>query len=80
MNANPTTKFGWRLFGRVFQQNAWAYQVFIFSLAFTMYYAIYTPFVSLYQSNNAHRTYDAAITKERAHKKKLKEAEDAAAE
>ena len=45
-----------------------------------MYYAIYTPFVSLYQSNNAHRTYDAAITKERAHKKKLKEAEDAAAE
>jgi hypothetical protein len=42
-----------------------------------MYYAIYTPFVTIYQTNNAHRTYEAAMIKERAHKKKLKDIEDA---
>lgn len=76
-NANPNTKSGWRLFARVFQQNSWMWQVFIFSTAFAMYYAIYLPIVTAYQTNNAHRTYDAAITKERAHKKKLKDIEDA---
>jgi hypothetical protein len=29
----------------------------------------------LYQANNQNRTYKAAITKEKAHKKKLKELE-----
>lgn len=36
-----------------------------------MYYAIYLPIVAAYQTNNAHRTYEAAMVKERAHKKKL---------
>lgn len=76
-NANPSAKFGWRLFARVFQQNSWMWQVFIFATSFAMYYAIYIPFVTAYQTNNAHRTYDAAITKERAHKKKLQDLEDA---
>jgi hypothetical protein len=53
------------------------WQVFVFSLAFVMYYSIYIPFKSVYQSNNAHRTYSAAITREKAHKMKLKEAEEA---
>lgn len=77
MNANSTTKFGWRMLGRVFQQNSWMWQIFIFSLAFVMYYSIYIPFKTVYQSNNAHRTYEAAMVRERAHKKKLKEAEEA---
>ena len=77
-NSSPTTKAGWKLFARVFQQNSWMWQIFIFSTAFVMYYSIYTPLVAIYQSNNKHRTYDAAITKEKAHKKKLKDLEDAA--
>jgi hypothetical protein len=76
-NANPNTKSGWRLFGKVFQQNSWMWQIFIFSTAFAMYYTIYYPFVTAYKTNNAHRTYEAAMIKERAHKKKLKELEDA---
>lgn len=71
-NANPNVKSAWRVFARVFQHNSWMWQVFIFGLAFTMYYAIYTPFVAIYQSNNKHRTYEAAIAKEKAHKKKLR--------
>jgi hypothetical protein len=51
------------------------WQIFIFGLSFTMYYAIYIPFVGVYQANNSHRTYKAAIAKEKAHKKKLKEQE-----
>ena len=74
-NANPSMKAGWRLFARVFQYNSWMWQVFIFSTSFVMYYTIYIPFVAVYQSNNAHRTYEAAITKEKAHKKKLRELE-----
>ena len=77
MNSNPQTKSLWRLFGRTFQQNSWMWQIFVFSLAFVMYYSIYIPFKSVYQSNNAHRTYSAAITREKAHKMKLKEAEEA---
>ena len=34
--------------------------------------------VSLYKANNKHRTYEAAIAKEKAHKRKLKEQEDSA--
>ena len=77
MNSNTQTKSLWRLFGRTVQQNSWMWQIFVFSLAFVMYYSIYIPFKSIYQSNNAHRTYQAAITRERAHKKKLKDAEEA---
>jgi len=65
------------VFAKVFQQNSWMWQIFIFGSAFVMYYAIYTPFVTIYQTNNAHRTYEAAMIKERAHKKKLKDIEDA---
>ena len=71
-NSSPGAKAGWRLFGKVFQQYSWMWQVFIFGAAFVMYYAIYTPVVTIYQSNNKNRTYEAAMIKERAHKKKLK--------
>jgi len=70
-NAGSSAKSGWRLFAKIFQQNSWMWQVFIFSAAFSMYYAIYLPIVAAYQTNNAHRTYEAAMVKERAHKKKL---------
>lgn len=55
------------------------WQIFIFGLAFSMYYAIVIPTLAIYKSNNKHRTYEAAMIKERAHKKKLKELEDAEA-
>lgn len=53
------------------------WQVFVFGLAFTFYYTITIPFITVYQSNNNHRTFESAMIKERAHKKKLKEIEDA---
>lgn len=37
----------------------------------------YEPFLYVYRLNNRHRTYEAAMVKERAHKKKLKDLEDA---
>jgi hypothetical protein len=43
-----------------------------------MWAAFYYPVLSVYQANNTHRGYDAAMTKEKAHKKKLREAEKAA--
>ena len=71
-NSTPNAKAGWRLFSKVFQQNSWMWQVFMFGSAFAMYYVIYIPLVAIYQTNNVHRTYEAAMTKEKAHKKKLK--------
>ena len=72
-NSNPNVKNAWRIFGRVFQQNSFMWQIFIFGLSVVMYYTIYTPILSIYQANNSHRTYQYAITKEKEHKKKLKE-------
>jgi hypothetical protein len=55
--------------------SSWLYQVLVFGLAFGFWAAIYFPTLYVYRSNNKHRTYEAAIAKERAHKKKLKELE-----
>jgi hypothetical protein len=52
------------------------WQVFIVMVAFTTYYTLTIPIIELYKSNNTHRTYEACITKERAHKKKLIEEEE----
>jgi hypothetical protein len=76
-NSNPNVKNAWRIFGRIFQQNSFMWQIFIFGMSVLMYYTIYTPFLTMYQANNSHRTYQAAIAKEKAHKKKLKEQEGA---
>ena len=62
-NANPNVKAGWRLFGKVFQNNAWMWQVFIVGMSAFMYYSIYVPILTIYQSNNTHRTFDAAVAK-----------------
>jgi hypothetical protein len=75
-NANPAVKRGWRLLGTLFQ-SSWAYQIFMFGLVFTMWGTFYFPCLWFYQYNNQHRSFEAAITKERAHKKKLREAEEA---
>ena len=40
-----------------------------------MWSAIYFPMLSLYQSNNKHRTYEAAMAKEKTFKKAQKEKE-----
>lgn len=52
------------------------WQVFIVMVAFTTYYTLTIPIIELYKSNNTHRTYEACIAKERAHKKKLREEEE----
>jgi hypothetical protein len=72
-NSNPAVKQGWRLFARVFQQNSFMWQAFICGLSIAIYFFFYSPMVSLYKANNKHRTYEAAIAKEKAHKRKLKE-------
>lgn len=72
-NSNPNVKNAWRIFGRVFQQNSFMWQFFILGTSIFMYYIIYTPILTIYKANNTHRTYQAAITKEKAHKKKLRE-------
>jgi len=43
-----------------------------------MWATFYYPVLYIYQSNNKHRGYEAAMIKERAHKKKLKDLETAA--
>lgn len=69
----------WRLFGDYVSNNSWLWQVFIFGVAFFGCYAIMEPCLYFYRANNVHRTYEAAIKKEKAHKKKLREAEEAEA-
>jgi hypothetical protein len=76
-NAQPLVKRGWRLIGEVFKYS-WAYQLFIFGLTFGLWATFYFPTLYVYQANNAHRTFAAAIAKEKAHKRKLREAEAAA--
>ena len=76
-NTQPIVKRGWRLLGEVFNYS-WAYQFLVFGLAFGFWAAVYYPTLYFYQSNNVHRGFDAAIAKEKAHKKKLREAELAA--
>ena len=53
------------------------WQVFVFGLAFTFYYAVTIPFITTYQANNKHRSLEAAMVVERAHKKKLRDIEEA---
>jgi len=38
-----------------------------------MWSAIYFPVLSIYQSNNKHRTFEAAMAKEKAYKKAQRE-------
>ena len=56
---------------------SWAYQIFMFGLCFSLWASIYFPFLWLYQYNNRNRTFEAAMKKERAYKKKLREQEEA---
>lgn len=69
-------KRGWRLLGEVFKYS-WAYQIFMFGLCFSVWASLYFPCLWIYQANNKARGYEAAMVKERAHKKKLKEIEEA---
>lgn len=47
----------------------------MFGLCFSIWSAIYFPVLTLYQSNNKHRTFEAAIAKEKAYKKAQREKE-----
>jgi hypothetical protein len=56
----------------------------IFVIAYGWFHLVYDPFLWIYRANNKHvsiklmqRTLDYALNIERAHKKKLKDAEDA---
>jgi hypothetical protein len=76
-NANPNVKKAWRGFNFVFMRQTWMFQVFIVFCAFASFHLVYDPYLMIYRSNNTHRTYQAAIKKERAHKQKLREQEEA---
>ena len=75
MNANPNVKKMWLTFGATVQRNSWAWQIFIFGLTFAFFHMLYDPFLYVYRLNNKHRTYAAAMVKEKAHQKKLREQE-----
>lgn len=62
----------WRNFAFVFQRHSFMWQVFIVAMTFTTLSIVHVPFVSVYKANNQHRTFDAAMSKERAYKKKMK--------
>ena len=47
----------------------------MFGLCFGLWASIYFPCIWIYQYNNRGRTFEAAMTKERAYKKKLREQE-----
>lgn len=74
-NTSPAGKNFWRNFAFVFQRHTFMWQLVIFSIAFISLHVVRDPIVLIYQANNTHRTYKAAMVKERAHKKKLKDAE-----
>ena len=76
LNARPFSKRGWRVVGELFKYS-WAYQFFIFGLAFSMWATFYYPVLWVYQANNRGRTYEAAMLKEKAWKKKKREEEEA---
>lgn len=66
----------WRSFAFVFQRHSFAWQLFIFGLTVTTFYIVKLPLLSFYQANNVQRGYKAAMVKEKAHKKKLREQEE----
>ncbi len=53
------------------------WHVVIVGIAFAWMHVFYDPIKAIYKANNYHRSYEFAIAKERAHKKKL-EAEESA--
>ena len=53
------------------------WQIFIVSVAAFTYYLVEIPMLSIYQANNKHRTFEAAMNREKAYKKKMRELEEA---
>jgi hypothetical protein len=47
----------------------------MFGLCFGIWSVFYFPVLSLYQANNKHRTYEAAMAREKAYKKAQREKE-----
>lgn len=76
-NANPAVKTLWRNFAFVFQRHSFMWQVFIVSCTVVTFYMIKLPFLYIYRSNNAHRSFATAKAKEIAYKKKMRELEEA---
>ena len=77
INTLDSTKRMWRNFAFVFQRHSFMWQVLLFSIAFVGFYMVREPILAIYKANNRHRTYNAAMAKEKAHKKKLRELEEA---
>ena len=65
----------WRGLNFVFQRHTFMWQVFIVFICFATFHLVYDPILTIYKSNNTHRTFEAAIAREKAHKKKLRELE-----
>lgn len=75
-NSTSSAKAMWRGFAFVFQRHSFMWQIFIFGLTITTFYLVKTPLLTLYQTNNVNRGYKAAMAKEKAHKKRLRELEE----
>ena len=58
-------------------ENKANYQTFFFLIVFGLTSVFFYPALWIYQSNNRHRTLDAALAKENAYKKKKAELEAA---
>lgn len=71
-NTTPAGKAFWRNFAFVFQRHSWIWQFVIFGVCFVSFHICRDPILAIYKANNTHRTYKAAMIKEKAHKKKLK--------
>ena len=67
----------WRNFAFVFQRHSFLWQVLLFSIAFVGFYMVRQPILAIYKANNKNRTYEAAMVKEKAYKKKMRELEEA---
>ena len=68
----------YRAIDKVFMSNPVGWNILLFGMAYGLTALFFRPIVGLYRHNNAHRTLDVAIAKERVHmaKKEQEEAED----
>ncbi|EAS03941.1 transmembrane protein, putative (macronuclear) [Tetrahymena thermophila SB210] len=76
INADPKVKKFWVFLRENVQYYPFLWQFFILGTSFVWFHVCYDPWLAIYQANNAHRSLETALTKEKAHKKKLAEQEE----
>ena len=68
---DPRTIRNFRRFKRFFLDDWAMYQLMFFFIVFSLTSIAYYPTLWVYQTNNQHRSMQAAILKEKAHKEKM---------